>query len=114
MGTEVFHTEDTDQYVVWSSVSDSPHAWGSYDEILEYLVKTDREKDEYSRPVAIQRLERAKAKGTSALYYLLDRENGTIQYGQEGYFLYRDLSKFLAPWDATKDFDLSLLTPFED
>lgn len=114
MGKVIFHPKDTDLYVEWSSVVDAPTAWGTYDEMLEYLVEDSREKEQYARPEAIERLSRARDTGTSSIAWRLP---DSLSFKQTGSLAFEDLEAFIDSYngeDGTYDESLLELYDFED
>lgn len=113
MGKAIFHPKDTDLYVEWSSVVDAPTAWGTYDEMLEYLVEDSREKEWYARPQAIERLSRARETGTSSISPL----PVWLSFQNTGRLAFEDLEAFIDSYngeDGTYDESLLELYNFED
>lgn len=108
---KVNRTEDF--YVVWSTVTDSPHVWGTESEIIEYLLKESRYKlsAELLTEVA-SRFYRAKVNGTSALHLDYDW-NDSFMYEQLGMLPRAKLKDFLDSFDG-KSFDTTMLEPFEE
>lgn len=110
MGKVIYHPKDSNLYVEWSSVVDAPTAWGTFDEMLRYLIEDSREKKEYARPEAVERLSRARDTGTSSPNWRLP---DTLSFQNTGTFPFEDLEYFIESYHEGK-YDLSLLTKYED
>lgn len=109
---------DVDFYVLWSTVTESPHAWGT----AEWFRSEETELDGWGnrhRPLT-RRLESADLNGTSALEP--KGENPFYGWADDG-FVYRQLGilpranlpELCRRLDLEADPDVSdLLEPFED
>lgn len=105
---------DVDQYVVWSSITDSPHMWGTRDETIEYLMEVDEKKPEYAKPEIEHRMWRADDTGTSS-FISGGWDSAGFVVMNTGWLPRSRLQAFLDSFDPTTEtFDLSLLDPFED
>lgn len=113
--------KEEDLYVYWSTVVESPHTWGTKDEVFKYLTENlDHNKEDTER-----RFERANERGTSAFAYRMDGgwdDSGFI-FEQRGVLPRANLKAFIESFNEEIDilndykecpFDLSLLIPFED
>ena len=107
---------DVDQYVVWSTVTESPHAWGTRDEIAEYLTsEAGQQVHEYQPPPIEERFARADLNGTSAFHGGYGWEDAGIIFEQRGWLPRARLAGFLDSFDPdTETFDLGLLEPFKE
>lgn len=116
MGTIVIKPDrDTDFYVGWSSVTESPHWWGPRSEVTRYLLDDARRRGGIDDPPG-DRLQRADQHGTSAH----DRRDGGWDddgfiYEQRGVLPRRHLAeacRLLEVGDESAVWDL--MQPFED
>lgn len=118
---------DLDLYVIWSTNTDCPIAWGDRQQIADDLFRNDEV--QYRFPEAVRdeitkRFIRADMNGTSALY---PREGPKADMGWEddtfmvmenggrgsGILRRKNLRVFLETWDG-KGFDPQYLEPFDD
>lgn len=98
-----------DRYVYWSTVTDSPHFWGSRVEMAEWLAVFAPSDDDEAR------LLRADTFGTSSHIGDTAWDDDVLIVEQRGILRRSDLGAFLDSFDATTGgFDWTLLEPFED
>jgi hypothetical protein len=116
MGTIVVKPDrDVDFYVGWSSVTESPHWWGTRSEAAEYIHEDARQRGGVDDPPE-KRLARADEHGTSAY----DRRDGGWDddgfiYEQRGWLPRRSLAAACALLGAGREAAVwDLLEPFED
>jgi hypothetical protein len=108
-------TPDEDLYVEWSTIVDAPTAWGTREEMFEYLLRWDQKKEEYARPEIEERFARADEYGTSSLHRDYDWDDDEFMYLQSGLVPRARLAEFLHSFNPEdQSFDESLLFPFED
>ena len=114
MSTSIIRTHrDKDEYVVWESIVEAPVFAGNYAGTEAYL--RDLASQKHTVAEARERMERARDRGTSALWADgLDWDgNRSLIYEQRGVVKVEDM------WELTRrlvhDEDVSdLLEPFED
>lgn len=108
---------DLDQYVIWSTITDSPHAYGNRAEVVEMLRAGIRhgDRDDRSNPDAA--IDRADEWGSSA-YPLWGRghwHDDTYVYAQAGFLRRKDLWQAAGLEHAGRRREiLDLLTPLDD
>ena len=100
---------EQDFYVIWSTVTESPHCWGGQRAVRAWLhVHEDRPANDQPR------WDCADATGTSSLDGFYGWDDDGFIYDQRGWLPRPRLLAFLATFDSTtEEFDLSLLDPLE-
>jgi hypothetical protein len=106
---------DEDLYVKWSTIVDEPTAWGTREEMFEFLMDQDEKKPEYAGPEIEDRFARADQRGTSSFSGEFGWDDDEFMFQQMGMLPRQRLADFLASFDdETQRFDESLIIPFED
>lgn len=114
MSTCIIRTrQDRDEYVVWESIVDAPVACGTFAEITAYLQH--RASHRHDLGEALERMYRARDRGTSALWddgLRWDQERREM-YEQGGTVACEDMAELCRRLEAGEDV-ADLLTPLED
>lgn len=109
-------TRDVDLYVEWSSGTDSPTAWGTKEQLLEWGTVSRNEEGE-------RRFQRADATSTSALWYKASwDEDEDYSFMNTGSIPRSRIPELLTVLEDIPDDGnayknprvIALLTPFED
>lgn len=104
--------KEDDFYVYWSEIAESPHTWGTKEEVSSYMRSIRQDDDLQAR------FDRADENGTSAFAYAENygwEDTGVFIYDQLGMLRRNQLGPFLKSYNpVTCEFDLTLLEPFEN
>lgn len=99
-----------DRYVLWSTVTDSPHFWGTEEELMAHMEYLGQVGDGIN-----DRFLRADVFGTSSYGGDYSWDDSGFIFEQKGFLRRNKLGEFLDSWsDDAPFFNLSLLESFED
>lgn len=102
-------TPKDDFYVYWSDITDSPHVWGTREEVGEYMTQIGQGAD------LDERFARADDTGSSSFPPFYKWGDSGFVYNQQGYLRRENLRSFLESYDPGEDsFNTIYLEDFED